>query len=198
MISIEEKLSHLSEVIKEDLIDKSSKDYETIKTRNDKELAKYKDNIESKLKTLDKEYESKYKFFEEKCEFKAQKDGEQLIAQSKSKIKTDFLKSLGLKLKELYKAPVGEIFLKNNLANLKDNFTDEFEIYLSQNCFERDKKIISETFKQVDIKTSDEIKFGGFIAENISKTYRINASLDYLLESHLDSIIIKFNELLTA
>jgi len=170
MITIEDKIESFKKIINEDI--KSSYDAEIQKIKQETEdiIRTYKAKKYEDIERIKRDYALKLETKTDRIHSKTQKEGQNIILAANKQIYDDFFKALKEELKSEYLGKEGETYLKRTL--------------------EVAKKILGG----VDIQKSDNIRIGGFEVENKERTYRLNYSVDFLLDNKYKDILTKLKQ----
>lgn len=84
--------------------------------------------------------------------------------------------------------------MKRTLEVAKKDVKSDDTIYVFEKSYERDMPIIQDILGGVDIQKSDNIRIGGFEVENKERTYRLNYSVDFLLDNKYKDILTKLKQ----
>lgn len=193
MITIEDKIDSFKKIINEDIKSKSDTELKSIKEKSEKEIQSYKEKKYKELEDLKRDYKLKFEIKSDSIHSKTLKEGQDIILNTNKQIYEEFFKELKTSLKKQYLEDLGDKYIKNQIFKIKDEVKKDDIIYVFEDTYERDKLIISETLNN-NIQKSKNIKIGGFEIENKEKTYRINCSLDFLIEQKYANILAKLKE----
>lgn len=151
-------------------------------------LLSFEEKLKNQTQDKQRELENRYKNKFDKVVSTTQGQAQNIILDRQNKIRTDFEKSLKEKLKQDYMGEKGERFLQKAIENIKNYDLNNMTLYIGQTCEQRDRKLIEQQLPNANVKVSQEIELGGLIADNKEETLRINASLDYALQSNQEQI----------
>lgn len=194
MITIEDKIESFKKIINEDINESYEKEIEKITSETQKLLEEKKDKTSKEMEKLKRDYEYKFEIKKEKINSKSLKEGQDIILNENNKIYKEFFKSLKEKIKDDYKGKLGEIYIKRVLDLVKNEVKEDDIIYVSFDCYERDKEIIQNVLKNVDVIKSENIKLGGFEIVDKDKTYRLNYCVDFMLSDRYNEILTKLRK----
>lgn len=190
MITIEDKIESFKKIINEDINESYKKELEKIEIETKTLLQNHKDETLRKIEDLKKEYNNKFLTKKDKINSKTLKEGKDIILNSNNEIYKEFFISLKEKIKEKYSTSLGVSYLNKTLELIKNEVNEDDVIYLCSKFFKRDREIILNFFKNIEIKESENIKLGGFEVVDKDRTYRLNYSVDFILNE-------KYNEILS-
>lgn len=190
MITIEDKIESFKKIIDEDINESYKKELEKIDTETKTLLQNHKDEVLRKMEDLKKEYNNKFLTKKDKINSKTLKEGKDIILNSNNEIYKEFFIYLKEKIKEKYSSDLGIAYLNKTLNIIKDEVNKDDVIYVASKFFKRDKEIVLNFFDNIDIRESENIKLGGFEVVDKDRTYRLNYSVDYILNN-------KYNEILS-
>ena len=188
MISINDKLDSFRKIISDEITAENEEKIKELKEEADSEVKKYNDTIQKKIIEIKKDYENKLNLQKERILSQVQKEGESLLSDAENEIYTDLQKSLLKKLKKSYQGEEGADFLKDQLLKNKSSISDQDLIYLSENNYSRDEKIVKELFPQNKTAVKKEIKIGGAIILSEDHSSQINCTMDYIVEENRSRI----------
>ncbi|MGO4986999.1 hypothetical protein ACTQ46_01850 [Gallicola sp. Sow4_E12] len=188
MISINDKLDSFRKIISDEITAENEEKIKELKEEADSEVKKYNDTIQKKIIEIKKDYENKLNLQKERILSQVQKEGESLLSDAENEIYADLQKSLLKKLKKSYQGEEGADFLKDQLLKNKSSISDQDLIYLSENNYSRDEKIVKELFPQNKTAVKKEIKIGGAIILSEDHSSQINCTMDYIVEENRSRI----------
>lgn len=188
MISINDKLDSFRKIISDEITAENEEKIKELKEEADSEVKKYNDTIQKKIIEIKKDYENKLNLQKERILSQVQKEGESLLSDAENEIYADLQKSLLKKLKKSYQGEEGADFLKDRLLKNKSSISDQDLIYLSENNYSRDEKIVKELFPQNKTAVKKEIKIGGAIILSEDHSSQINCTMDYIVEENRSRI----------
>lgn len=188
MISINDKLDSFRKIISDEITAENEEKIKELKEEADSEVKKYNDTIQKKIIEIKKNYENKLNLQKERILSQVQKEGESLLSDAENEIYADLQKSLLKKLKKSYQGEEGADFLKDQLLKNKSSISDQDLIYLSENNYSRDEKIVKELFPQNKTAVKKEIKIGGAIILSEDHSSQINCTMDYIVEENRSRI----------
>lgn len=194
MITIEDKIESFRKIINEDI--KSSYDAEIQKIKQETEdiIRTYKAKKYEDIERIKRDYALKLETKTDRIHSKTQKEGQNIILAANKQIYDDFFKALKEELKSEYFGKEGETYLKRTLEVAKKDVKSDDTIYVFEKSYERDMAIIQDILGGVDIQKSDNIRIGGFEVENKERTYRLNYSVDFLLDNKYKDILTKLKQ----
>ncbi|EHL20147.1 MAG: V-type ATP synthase subunit E [Peptoanaerobacter stomatis] len=194
MITIEDKIESFKKIINEDI--KSSYDAEIQKIKQETEdiIRTYKAKKYEDIERIKRDYALKLETKTDRIHSKTQKEGQNIILAANKQIYDDFFKALKEELKLEYLGKEGETYLKRTLEVAKKDVKSDDTIYVFEKSYERDMPIIQDILGGVDIQKSDNIRIGGFEVENKERTYRLNYSVDFLLDNKYKDILTKLKQ----
>lgn len=188
MISINDKLDSFRKIISDEITAENEEKIKELKEEADSEVKKYNDTIQKKIIEIKKDYENKLNLQKERILSQVQKERESLLSDAENEIYADLQKSLLKKLKKSYQGEEGADFLKDQLLKNKSSISDQDLIYLSENNYSRDEKIVKELFPQNKTAVKKEIKIGGAIILSEDHSSQINCTMDYIVEENRSRI----------
>lgn len=188
MISINDKLDSFRKIISDEITAENEEKIKELKEEADSEVKKYNDTIQKKIIEIKKDYENKLNLQKERILSQVRKEGESLLSDAENEIYADLQKSLLKKLKKSYQGEEGADFLKDQLLKNKSSISDQDLIYLSENNYSRDEKIVKELFPQNKTAVKKEIKIGGAIILSEDHSSQINCTMDYIVEENRSRI----------
>ena len=198
MISINDKLDSFRKIISDEITAENEEKIKELKEEADSEVKKYNDTIQKKIIEIKKDYENKLNLQKERILSQVQKEGESLLSDAENEIYADLQKSLLKKLKKSYQGEEGADFLKDQLLKNKSSISDQDLIYLSENNYSRDEKIVKELFPQNKTAVKKEIKIGGAIILSEDHSSQINCTMDYIVEENRSRINYDAKQFLKA
>lgn len=196
MISIEDKLARFKKVISDEISKKNKEEIDLLVKDSEEEIENHKQTVDKKIADLQRDYSKKEEQRKERILSRFHKEGEDLIKEIENEIYKDMQKSLLEELKTAYKTDQGADFLKEQLFRNKDQISSESKIFLSENEFERDKKIVRDLFPENEIRLHNPIKIGGAIIMNKEESFQINCTLDYILEANKRTLHTEIKKIL--
>lgn len=206
MVTIEEKLKLFYKLLNQ------SMEKELISS-----LKELENNYESKINKSQSEVDNEAKEIEEKARKKAESKRTESISKSKVIIKKDimaikekyyyvFMKKLNEKINSFIKSNEYEKYLSKIILNLIDEIKSydgcNLVIYLSKNDIDNYSDYIKTDITKkhncnLSFKTDSQIK-GGLIAEIEDKNFKIDYSIDMILEENKTYIMQTIFETLEA
>lgn len=194
MITIDDKIDSFKRIINEDIKLKSDHEIKAIKEETDKKIQQYKAKKNEEMENLKKDYKLKLEIKADSIHSKTLKEGQNIILNTNKKIYEEFFKELKISLKNQYMQDLGDEYLKKEISKVKDEIKQDDTIYLFESTYDRDKTLINQILGDINIEKSKNIKIGGFEIVNRQRTYRINCSLDFLLDRKYTDILTKLKE----
>lgn len=194
MITIDDKIDSFKRIINEDIKLKSDREIKSIKEETDKKIQEYKAKKNKEIENIKRDYKLKLEIKADSIHSKTLKEGQNIILNANKEIYEEFFKELRISLKNQYMNYAGENYIKNELYKVKDEIKQDDIIYVFEKTYDRDKELISKILGNINIQKSQNIKIGGFEIENLDRTYRINCSLDFLLDRKYTDILTKLKE----
>lgn len=194
MITIDDKIDSFKRIINEDIKLKSDHEIKAIKEETDKKIQQYKAKKNEEMENLKKDYKLKLEIKADSIHSKTLKEGQNIILNTNKKIYEEFFKELKISLKNQYMQDLGDEYLKKEISKVKDEIKQDDTIYLFESTYDRDKTLINQILGDINIEKSKNIKIGGFEIVNRQRTYRINCSLDFLLDRRYTDILTKLKE----
>lgn len=190
MITIEDKIESFKKIINEDISENYEKEISKIISDTEQILQKHEAETLKEIEKLKKDYEHKFIIKKEKIDSKTLKEGQDIILNENNLICKEFFKSLKEKIRQDYKGQYGKDYLQRVLNLVKDDVNKDDIIFVSSENYQRDKEIILNFFENIKVEESENIKLGGFEIVDKDKTYRLNYSVDFMIDN-------KYNEILT-
>lgn len=194
MITTDEKIEVFRKIINEDIESKVLGDVSEIKEQNSKKIADYKAKRYEDIEKLKNEYDYRLDIKSETIRSKTQKEGQDIVLATNRHMYEEFFKDLREKLKSDYVGEKGEKYVINKLEQVKESIKSDDRIYVFDETYDRDKQLILSIIPNASIEKSDHIKLGGFEVENSEKTYRMNYSVDFILDSEYTNILTKLKK----
>ncbi|RDY20538.1 hypothetical protein [Criibacterium bergeronii] len=188
MLSVEDKIVSFKTLLQDTIRDNNAQELEQLKMQLSEKLLSFEEKLKNQTQDKQRELENRYKNKFDKVVSTTQGQAQNIILDRQNKIRTDFEKSLKEKLKQDYMGEKGERFLQKAIENIKNYDLNNMTLYIGQTCEQRDRKLIEQQLPNANVKVSQEIELGGLIADNKEETLRINASLDYALQSNQEQI----------
>ncbi|MBS6063165.1 MAG: hypothetical protein KH972_04765 [Peptostreptococcaceae bacterium] len=188
MLSVEDKIDSFKTLLQDTIRDNNAQELEQLKMQLSEKLLSFEEKLKNQTQDKQRELENRYKNKFDKVVSTTQGQAQNIILDRQNKIRTDFEKSLKEKLKQDYMGEKGERFLQKAIENIKNYDLNNMTLYIGQTCEQRDRKLIEQQLPNANVKVSQEIELGGLIADNKEQTLRINASLDYALQSNQEQI----------
>lgn len=182
MITVEDKLQSFKEMINDDIESKMNKELEDIQKETEKIVKEYEAKRFEDMEKSKREFASRLESRTQMIYSKTIKEGQEILLSCTKQIYEEFFKDLKNKLKINYSQDLGENYLKNKLMEVKDSIKSDDILYVSNQTYDRDKSLIQSIIENANVQKKDDIKIGGFEIENRDKTYKLNYSLDFLLE----------------
>lgn len=190
MITIEDKIESFKKIINEDISENYEKEISKITSDTKQILQKHEAETLQEIEKLKKDYEHKFIIKKEKIDSKTLKEGQDIILNENNIICKEFFKSLKEKIRQDYKGQYGKDYLNRVLNLVKGDVSKDDIIFVSSENYQRDKEIILNFFENIKVEESENIKLGGFEIVDKDKTYRLNYSVDFMIDN-------KYNEILT-
>ncbi len=188
LLSVEDKIDSFKTLLQDTIRDNNAQELEQLKMQLSEKLLSFEEKLKNQTQDKQRELENRYKNKFDKVVSTTQGQAQNIILDRQNKIRTDFEKSLKEKLKQDYMGEKGERFLQKAIENIKNYDLNNMTLYIGQTCEQRDRKLIEQQLPNANVKVSQEIELGGLIADNKEQTLRINASLDYALQSNQEQI----------
>ncbi len=188
LLSVEDKIVSFKTLLQDTIRDNNAQELEQLKMQLSEKLLSFEEKLKNQTQDKQRELENRYKNKFDKVVSTTQGQAQNIILDRQNKIRTDFEKSLKEKLKQDYMGEKGERFLQKAIENIKNYDLNNMTLYIGQTCEQRDRKLIEQQLPNANVKVSQEIELGGLIADNKEETLRINASLDYALQSNQEQI----------
>lgn len=189
MITTDEKIEVFKKIINEDIQNTIEQEIEQIRVQNSQKITQYKAQKYEDIDRVKKQYADRLENKTDTIRSKTQKEGQDIILATNKKIYEEFFKELRAKLKEEYLGEKGKKYISTKMQEVKDTIKQDDIIYIYSETFDRDKSIVSSFLPNANIQVSKDIKLGGFEVENKDRTYRMNYSIDFLLDSEYDDIL---------
>lgn len=194
MITIEDKIESFKRILDEEIYERYDEELEKISLETEKLITEYKAKKYEEIERLKRDYRVKLENKTDKIHSKTLKEGQDIILNTNKEIYDEFFKLLKEELMFSYVDEKGEVYLKNALENVKKDVKESDVVYVFEKTFERDKNIVKDILGDIEVKKSLNIKIGGFEVENEEKTYRLNYSLDFLLNTKYQKILSEFKK----
>lgn len=194
MITIEDKIESFKRILNEEIYERYDEELEKISLETEKLITEYKAKKYEEIERLKRDYRVKLENKTDKIHSKTLKEGQDIILNTNKEIYDEFFKLLKEELMSSYVDKKGEVYLKNALENVKKDVKESDVVYVFEKTFERDKNIVKDILGDIEVKKSLNIKIGGFEVENEEKTYRLNYSLDFLLNTKYQKILSEFKK----
>ncbi len=194
MITIEDKIESFKRILDEEIYERYDEELEKISLETEKLITEYKAKKYEEIERLKRDYRVKLENKTDKIHSKTLKEGQDIILNTNKEIYDEFFKLLKEELMSSYVDKKGEVYLKNALENVKKDVKESDVVYVFEKTFERDKNIVKDILGDIEVKKSLNIKIGGFEVENEEKTYRLNYSLDFLLNTKYQKILSEFKK----
>ena len=194
MITIEDKIESFKRILNEEIYERYDEELEKISLETEKLITEYKAKKYEEIERLKRDYRVKLENKTDKIHSKTLKEGQDIILNTNKEIYDEFFKLLKEELMFSYVDEKGEVYLKNALENVKKDVKESDVVYVFEKTFERDKNIVKDILGDIEVKKSLNIKIGGFEVENEEKTYRLNYSLDFLLNTKYQKILSEFKK----
>ena len=194
MITIEDKIESFKRILNEEIYERYDEELEKISLETEKLITEYKAKKYEEIERLKRDYRVKLENKTDKIHSKTLKEGQDIILNTNKEIYDEFFKLLKEELMSSYVDKKGEVYLKNALENVKKDVKESDVVYVFEKTFERDKNIVKDILGDIEVKKSLNIKIGGFEVENKEKTYRLNYSLDFLLNTKYQKILSEFKK----
>ena len=194
MITIEDKIESFKRILNEEIYERYDEELEKISLETEKLITEYKAKKYEEIERLKRDYRVKLENKTDKIHSKTLKEGQDIILNTNKEIYDEFFKLLKEELMFSYVDKKGEVYLKNALENVKKDVKESDVVYVFEKTFERDKNIVKDILGYIEVKKSLNIKIGGFEVENEEKTYRLNYSLDFLLNTKYQKILSEFKK----
>ncbi|WP_288980007.1 V-type ATP synthase subunit E [uncultured Parvimonas sp.] len=194
MITIEDKIESFKRILNEEIYERYDEELEKISLETEKLITEYKAKKYEEIERLKRDYRVKLENKTDKIHSKTLKEGQDIILNTNKEIYDEFFKLLKEELMFSYVDEKGEVYLKNALENVKKDVKESDVVYIFEKTFERDKNIVKDILGDIEVKKSLNIKIGGFEVENEEKTYRLNYSLDFLLNTKYQKILSEFKK----
>lgn len=194
MITIEDKIESFKRILNEEIYERYDEELEKISLETEKLITEYKAKKYEEIERLKRDYRVKLENKTDKIHSKTLKEGQDIILNTNKEIYDEFFKLLKEELMFSYVDKKGEVYLKNALENVKKDVKESDVVYVFEKTFERDKNIVKDILGDIEVKKSLNIKIGGFEVENEEKTYRLNYSLDFLLNTKYQKILSEFKK----
>lgn len=194
MITIEDKIESFKRILNEEIYERYDEELEKISLETEKLITEYKAKKYEEIERLKRDYRVKLENKTDKIHSKTLKEGQDIILNTNKEIYDEFFKLLKEELMSSYVDKKGEVYLKNALENVKKDVKESDVVYVFEKTFERDKNIVKDILGDIRVEKSLNIKIGGFEVENEEKTYRLNYSLDFLLNTKYQKILSEFKK----
>ena len=194
MITIEDKIESFKRILNEEIYERYDEELEKISLETEKLITEYKAKKYEEIERLKRDYRVKLENKTDKIHSKTLKEGQDIILNTNKEIYDEFFKLLKEELMSSYVDRKGEVYLKNALENVKKDVKESDVVYVFEKTFERDKNIVKDILGDIEVKKSLNIKIGWFEVENEEKTYRLNYSLDFLLNTKYQKILSEFKK----
>lgn len=194
MITIEDKIESFKRILNEEIYERYDEELEKISLETEKLITEYKAKKYEEIERLKRDYRVKLENKTDKIHSKTLKEGQDIILNTNKEIYGEFFKLLKEELMSSYVDKKGEVYLKNALENVKKDVKESDVVYVFEKTFERDKNIVKDILGDIRVEKSLNIKIGGFEVENEEKTYRLNYSLDFLLNTKYQKILSEFKK----
>ncbi|BFT65974.1 hypothetical protein [Parvimonas parva] len=194
MITIEDKIESFKRILNEEIYERYDEELEKISLETEKLITEYKAKKYEEIERLKRDYRVKLENKTDKIHSKTLKEGQDIILNTNKEIYDEFFKLLKEELMFSYVDEKGEVYLKNALENVKKDVKESDVVYIFEKTFERDKNIVKDILGDIRVEKSLNIKIGGFEVENEEKTYRLNYSLDFLLNTKYQKILSEFKK----
>ena len=194
MITIEDKIESFKRILNEEIYERYDEELEKISLETEKLITEYKAKKYEEIERLKRDYRVKLENKTDKIHSKTLKEGQDIILNTNKEIYDEFFKLLKEELMFSYVDDKGEVYLKNALENVKKDVKESDVVYIFEKTFERDKNIVKDILGDIRVEKSLNIKIGGFEVENEEKTYRLNYSLDFLLNTKYQKILSEFKK----
>lgn len=194
MITIDDKIDSFKRIISEDIKSKSALELKKIEEETEKKIKEYKIKKYEEIENLKRDYKLRLEIKADSIHSKTLKEGQNIVLNTNKDIYEEFFKELRASLKNHYMQDLGDKYLRNKISSIKDEIKKDDTIYVFETTYDRDKDLISQILGDINIEKSKNIKIGGFEIENRERTYRINCSLDFLLDRKYTDILTKLKE----